>query len=434
MGAPALDTGAEPRGARGGGRRHAGNVERRAPRPPLRRPPLPASRRPPRPHAGAPDPGLDRREQAARTRPDRPGRRRLGQPADVLQAATRSRRGQTSRSIAPPARPAATRARSAASTTSRAPSRPRPRALPPTPTRHRRPTRALGRSADAPRARPRLRHVRARRPARPARRSPPSSRTSPRGCANASPSGEPPRSCSPHPEAARVSSRARLRGDLRRPPAGAMLYKMLLAVHAQIRRELAGVERLAAAVVDGLVCRRAQRGARGAEKQQHALAVPGQLPALLPLRPPAPSRRRHALLRRTGADQPGDQAGRRAAEGRPPRGLRPSRRGRSRRQSPERQRQPRRPPRRRRCTRRRSRNTCSPTSTTRSETSPPRLDGCATCPRHPARSPTAIPSQGGPPMSTTHTPDRFTTLPDEQTLADDRRRARGARIQRRSRR
>ena len=79
--------------------------------------------------------------------------------------------------------------------------------------RHRRPTRALGRGPDAPRARPRLRHVRARHPARPARRSPPSSRTSHRGSANAWPSGEPPPPCSPYPGAARVSSRARLRGD-----------------------------------------------------------------------------------------------------------------------------------------------------------------------------------------------------------------------------
>ena len=33
--------------------------------------------------------------------------------------------------------------------------------------------------------------------------------------------------------------------------------------------------------------------ARGAEEQHHALAVPGQLPALLPARPLAPQRRRH---------------------------------------------------------------------------------------------------------------------------------------------
>ncbi len=60
----------------------------RAPGHTLRRPPLPALRRPPRPRPSAPDPNLDRREQAARTGSDRPGRRRLGQPADVLQAAT----------------------------------------------------------------------------------------------------------------------------------------------------------------------------------------------------------------------------------------------------------------------------------------------------------------------------------------------------------
>ena len=52
--------------------------------------------------------------------------------------------------------------------------------------------------------------------------------------------------------------------------------------------------------VDGL-----NQELEGTEKQRHALAVPGQLPALLPLRPLAPSRRRHGLLRRAGGDEPG---------------------------------------------------------------------------------------------------------------------------------
>ena len=88
------DAGREPGGAGGGGRPHTGDLERRAPRDPLRRPLLPARRRPPRPRTRAPDPGLDRGEQAARAGPDRPRRRRLGQPTHVLQATARSRPGK----------------------------------------------------------------------------------------------------------------------------------------------------------------------------------------------------------------------------------------------------------------------------------------------------------------------------------------------------
>ena len=85
---------------------------------------------------------------------------------------------------------------------------------------HRRPARALGRGPDAPRARHRLRHLRARHPARPATRSPPSSRTSPRGCASAWPSGAPPRPCPPHLGSRASELRCSPSRRPRRPPAG----------------------------------------------------------------------------------------------------------------------------------------------------------------------------------------------------------------------
>ena len=108
----------------------------------------------------------------------------------------------------------------------------------------RRPTRPLGRSSHPLRARPRVRYVRARRPARPRHahdlhrgRRPDGARTGRRA---ASRPGGPRRMTVPvfedRPETVR----------------GRMLYQSLLAVHALIRRDLTTVERLAAAVQDGL--------------------------------------------------------------------------------------------------------------------------------------------------------------------------------------
>ena len=115
---------------------------------------------------------------------------------------------------------------------------------------------------------------------------------------------------------------------------------MLLAVHAGIRSELAGVERLAAAVVDGL-------SVDGLNQELEALRGNStlwqfQVSCLRYCR--FVHSHHHAedtrLLRRTRADEPGDQPGRRTTASRPPRGLRPSGHGRSSRPSADRQRQP----------------------------------------------------------------------------------------------
>ena len=159
----------------------------------------------------------------------------------------------------------------------------------------------------------------------------------------------------------------------------------------------------------------------GTEKQQHAVAVPGQLPALLPLRPLAPSRRRHGLLRRARGDEPRDRAGRRATPSRAPSCLRPSGRGRSSRPSADRRRQRRRSPRRRRRPRG-PRGAPARTPRVRgAKRSPPRLDGCATSLSQSSarRSPTAISAR----RRTTDEHDRThltasPRCPTNETLAD----------------
>ena len=108
-------------------------------------------------------------------------------PADVLQAAARSRSGKPrDRSRRPRGGPRPARDSPHLQRPGRVHEHDRGACG-----RHRpgrgRPTRALGGGSDAPRARARLRHVRARHPARPATRSRPSSRTSPRRSANGSP-------------------------------------------------------------------------------------------------------------------------------------------------------------------------------------------------------------------------------------------------------
>ena len=96
----------------------------------------------------------------------------------------------------------------------------------------RRPARALGRGSDSLRARPRAsaRSCSSPRPTR--RRSPPSSRTSPRGCASAWPSGAPPRPRSPRPRSW-ASERLLAFEETPETNRGRELYEMLLAVHAQ---------------------------------------------------------------------------------------------------------------------------------------------------------------------------------------------------------
>ena len=327
----------------------------------------------PRPRTGTPDPGLDRREQAARARTHRTGRRRLGQPADELQAAGEAAEGNLV-STAPPARRAATRARSAASSTSRARSRARARGPRPTATRAivgppehwaEIPTHFaldLGFSTFVLVAPPDPRDADRR-----------SSRTSPRGSANASPSdARPLRSLRPRPWPPSTSPRTARGRTLYRIPARGPCAdppRSHRGWSVSRQRSWTGFPRPGAP------------RARGAEEQRPALAVPGELLALLRVRPHAPQRRGQAFLRRARGDQPGDRAGRRPAEGRPPGGVRLPRRGRRRRQSTVRERRATtlavRSPMLSRC----SRDTCSPTSSTRTITLPTRRDGSATSPR-----------------------------------------------------
>ena len=159
-----------------------------------------------------------------------------------------------------------------------------------------------------------------------------------------------------------------------------MLYQMLLAVHAGIRSELASVERLAAAVVDGL-------SVDGLNEELEALRSNStlwqfQVSCLRYCR--FVHSHHHAedtdFFDELEETNPAIAAGRRAAPSRAPGGLRPSGRGRSSRPSADRQRQRRRSPRRRRRPRGAQGAPARSPRVRGAKLSPPRLGGCATCP------------------------------------------------------
>ena len=115
-----------------------------------------------------------------------------------------------------------------------------------------------------------------------------SSRTSPRRCASAWPSGAHPRSCLPFLGSRTSECAGRLREDPRRPPAGGCCTRCCsLSTRASVASS-PSVERLAAAVVDGIAVEGFNEELEALRERHDALAVPGQLPALLPLRPLAP--------------------------------------------------------------------------------------------------------------------------------------------------
>ncbi len=201
---------------------------------------------------------------------------------------------------------------------------------------------------------------------------------------------------------------------------GRALYEMLLAVHARIRGELAGVERLAAAVVDGLSADglnqeleslRTNSGlwqfqvsclryCRFVHLHHHAEDANffGELEETNPAIGPVVERLRAEHHAVSGYLDAVEAAARALTDGDSPEARRAVADALEALERP-----PARAPGVRRAKRRCDRSTAprppflQPTTGGRSQRSP---------------------DQGGPRMSTTQAPDRFTTLPDEKTLAD----------------
>ena len=293
------DAGGEPRSAGGGGSRSCGRCGAESAAVSASTAATtssPASIPAPRPRTRS---GVDRREHAARAGAHRPGRRRLGSPLMNYKPPREAAQGNLA--IDRAAREAGRDPREIRrifhvpvrfASTSQAPATPTPTsrssAHPTTGSKFSRTSRSTSgsvRSCSSPCPTP--------------TRSPPSSRTSPRRCANGSASGEPPW---------RAYGRMTLPVFEDRPETvrGRMLYQSLLAVHAGIAAtspRWSASRQLSRTAFLQKTCTRSW----GAEEERHALAVPGELLALLRVRPHAPPRRGHGVLRRARGDQPGDR-------------------------------------------------------------------------------------------------------------------------------